>query len=172
MYATCICQWFISVCSTAFRVLRSASVSMNYYMFLCVHLLACAFQCVLSTGSVSMYWKLFLEWPSKSHGVQLCCLCASACVIQFEWRKPWDTSAALSRLRSSTVCRWFFDGANLEALWLRGSDPAKQTVNETNTQTPMHAVYIYKHTHAKHSHSLTSQRIPLIAWQSATLFYL
>lgn len=141
----------------------------------CVHLLACTFQCVRSPLDLVfffMHWKLFLEWPSKSHGVQPRCLCVPACVIQFEWRKPRDTSVALTRLRSSTVCRRFCDGANLEALWIKGSDPArgKQPTKQTHEHPCVGC--IYKHTHAKHSHLLTSQRIPLIAWQSALLFYL
>lgn len=160
----------ICVCLTVFRVLWSSPMPTNECMFLCpfarMHISARA----LSIGSWSffMHWKLFLEWPSKSHGVQPCCLCAPACVIQFEWRKPRDTSVALSRLRSSTVCRWFFDGANLQALWMKGSDPVTGTegVNTTNTWTSMS---VYKHTHAKHGHSPSSRRIPLIVRRSTVL---
>lgn len=72
-----------------------------------------------------MYKKLFLVWPSKSYGVRLCCLCAPACVIRFEWMKPRDTSVAFFRLQSVTVCRWFFDGPDLGALHLKGCIPAR-----------------------------------------------
>lgn len=133
-------------------------------MFPCVHLLACTFQCVL----FFMYKKLFLEWPSKRHCMQLCCLCAPACVIQFEWRKPRDTSVAFFRLRSATVCRWFFDEANLEALCLKGCCPAREN-RQWNKHMNTHAlscVYMY----ICHSHVstviLTCKMSLLMPWQS------
>lgn len=138
MYAVCIRQWYVSVCvwqySECFGLRQCPWINACSCVSICLH----AHFSVCSPLDTCFfffftYWKLFLEWPSKSHAVQPCCLCAPACVIQLEWRKPRDTSVALSRLRSSTVCRWFFDGANLEALWLKGSGLARgeQSVKQT-----------------------------------------
>lgn len=155
----CVCVWQNSEC---FGLRPCPWINACSYVSICLHAHFSA--CVLFTRSgplfslFFMYWKLFLEWPSKSHGVQPCCLCAPACVIQFEWRKPRDTSVALARLRRSTVCRWAFDGANLEASWLRGSDPARGNSRRS------------KHTNVSACAALaviplTRQRISHITWQ-------
>lgn len=134
----------IQLSSECFGVRLCPWMNSCSYVSICLHAHVSVCSPLDSFFFFFMYWNLFLEWPSKSHGVQPCCPCAPACVIQFEWRKPRDTSVALSRLRSSTVCRWFFEGANLEALWLKGSGPVRVN-SQRNTWTPMRTVYIRKH---------------------------
>lgn len=118
---------------TVFRVHWTLPASLYSCMFH-IHLTAYSFRCVPRIGS-EPFFKLFLEWPSGSHDVQPCCLCAVACVIQFEWRKPRDTSVVLSWLGSYAFHRRFFDGANLKALrmkrkWPEGRNGSSQQTTQ------------------------------------------
>lgn len=116
-----------------------------------VYLLACTIQYVHYTGYetvlyIGSYFRSDLPKAMPSNP----CLCAAACVIQYERRKPRDTSVAFSRLWSSALSTWFFDGANLEALWLKERGCIRRK-GEMSLHTHAHRIFTcmlsYKHSH-------------------------